>query len=105
LFVIDDVTDRRRIHSMQEELRAFAKSKVYGGDAFKRCFRFTLKRDLSEKTVLAQPIFYDADDQARFFFSQPVQMTCRASPDEPARASCLGGLPSRAREVVKGGTA
>jgi hypothetical protein len=69
LFVLDDVTDRRRIHSMQDELRQFATQ--VGAEPFRRCFRFARKHDLDETTVLAQPIWWDADDQPRLFF-QPV---------------------------------
>lgn len=69
LFVLEDVADRRRIHSMQDELRQFAKDK--GGDPFRRCFRFARKHDLREATVLAERIWWDADDQPRLFF-QPV---------------------------------
>jgi len=74
LFVLDDVQDRRRIHSMQEELRVLVgrKGNAAAADAFRRCFRFARKRDLDEKTVLAQPIWWDADDQPRHFFSQPA---------------------------------
>jgi hypothetical protein len=70
LFVLDDVTDRRRIHSMQNELRQFAKE--HGAEPFRRCFRFARKHDLDETTVLAKPIWWDADDQPRLFF-QPVR--------------------------------
>ncbi len=74
LFVLDDVKDRRRIRSMQEELRQLAKRKGDAAttEAFRRCFRFARKRDLDHTTVLAQPIWWDADDCPRFFF-QPVQ--------------------------------
>lgn len=105
LFVLDDITDRRRIHSMQDELRRFARTKGDGGEGFRRCFRFALKRDLNETTVLAQAIFYDADDEARFFFAQPVQNAGKPGKEEPARASCLVGQPLRARDVVEGGVA
>lgn len=80
LFVLDDVTDRRRIHSMQEELRQLAnrRENATAAEAFRRCFRFARKHDLDETTVLAQPIWYDADDQPRRFF-QPVHR----APSEP----------------------
>jgi hypothetical protein len=73
LFVLDDVQDRRRIHSMQNELRLLAQRKDHAAaaEAFRRCFRFARKHELDETTVLAQPIWYDADDQPRLFF-QPV---------------------------------
>jgi len=77
LFVLDDVTDRRRIHSMQNELRQFAKDN--GAEPFRRCFRFARKHDLDETTVLAKPIWWDADDQPRLFF-QPVR---QPTPREP----------------------
>ena len=71
LFVLDNLTDRRRIQSMQAELRRFVEAKGESAKAFQQCFRFALKRDLDENTVLAQPIWYDAQDQARRFF-QPA---------------------------------
>ncbi|WP_437769039.1 replication-relaxation family protein [Sorangium sp. So ce764] len=73
LFVLDDVKDRRRIHSMQSELRQLASrgDNVTAAEEFRRCFRFARKHDLDETTVLAHPIWYDADDHPRRFF-QPV---------------------------------
>ncbi|MCC6898761.1 MAG: replication-relaxation family protein [Polyangiaceae bacterium] len=71
LFVLDDVQDRQRIHSMQEELRELARRHGGTAEAFRRCFRFARKRDLDNTTVLAQPIWWDADDNPRLFF-QPV---------------------------------
>ncbi|WP_437625980.1 replication-relaxation family protein [Sorangium sp. So ce1151] len=70
LFVLDDVTNRRRIHSMQEELRQLAsrRENATAAEAFRRCFRFARMHDLDETTVLAQQIWYDADDQPRRFF-------------------------------------
>jgi len=78
LFVLDDVQDHRRINSMQQELRQVASRKEdpAAAEAFRRCFRFARKRDLTEKTVLAAPIWRDAEDQARLFF-QPVEQPPR----------------------------
>jgi hypothetical protein len=73
LFVLDDVKDRRRIQSMQNELLQLARRKhnAAAAEAFRRCFRFARKHDLDETTVLAQEIWWDADQQPRLFF-QPV---------------------------------
>ncbi len=78
LFVLDDVTNRQRIKSMQSELRELARRKDNGpaAEAFRRCFRFARKHDLDETTVLAQPIWYDADDQPRLFY-RPVTQPSR----------------------------
>lgn len=80
LFVLDDVTSRQRIKSMQNELRELARRKDNGpaAEAFRRCFRFARKHDLDETTVLAQPIWYDADDQPRLFY-RPVTQPSRDS--------------------------
>ena len=82
LFVLDNVTDRRRICSMQEELRCFAESKGASAEQFRRCFRFALQRDLTETTILAHPVWRDADDQPRLFFLQPVPQPPRTSAAE-----------------------
>lgn len=83
LFVLDDVTDRRRIRSMQDDLREFTKTKGADAEAFRRCFRFALRRELDETTVMAKPIWRDADDQARLFF-QPARQSPREAGDEVA---------------------
>lgn len=81
LFVLDDVQDRRRIRSMQEELRQLTRRKGRDdGESFRRVFRFARKSELDETSVLSQPIWWDADDNARLFF-QPVQ------PPPPSEAS------------------
>lgn len=72
LMVLDDIVDRTRIRSMQEQLAEFARRKGADGDAFRRCFRFARKRDLNEKTVLAEAIWRDAEDNARLFFQPAV---------------------------------
>jgi hypothetical protein len=83
LFVLDNVTDRRRIQSMQAELRRFCESKSADAEPFRRCFRFALKRDISRSTVLSEPIWYTADDEPRLFF-QPVQQPAREAGTEVA---------------------
>ena len=87
LFVLDDVEDRQRIHSMQDELRrvVITKRDVGAREAFRRCFRYARKRELDETTVLTQPIWWDADDRPRLFF-QPVhpQPPCEANAEAAA---------------------
>jgi hypothetical protein len=74
VFVLDDVTDRTRIRSMQKLLRDMvgSRGKPGEGDAFRKCFRFARKQDLDESSVMTKPIWFDADDNARVFF-QPVR--------------------------------
>lgn len=85
LMVLDDVADRTRIRSMQDQLNELARRKGSDGEAFRRCFRFARKRDLDEKTVLAEAIWWDADDNARPFF-QPVRTSQTSEAQEPERA-------------------
>lgn len=68
LFILDDVRDRKRIQSMQAELSAFAQRKSGAAEVFRRCFRFVRKSDLRAETLLANPVFFDADDRPRRFF-------------------------------------
>ena len=71
---------------MQEVLKQFVQSKGTTAEPFRRCFRYGFSADLSEKTILSQQVWRDADDQARFFF-QPVRRQepvtgAAASPDD-----------------------
>lgn len=68
LFILDDVRDRKRIQSMQAELRAFVERKGAAAAPFRRCFRFVRKSDLRAETLLSAPVFFDADDRPRRFF-------------------------------------
>jgi Replication-relaxation len=83
LFVLDDVRERTRIRSMQDELRAFAERRAdrTAAESFRRCFRFALKRDVSVETVLTRPVFFDADDEPRLFFQPPQVASDSVQPE------------------------